>query len=180
VRGSSSTQTLDVQHVEYDESGNVLADDNPGFQPFGFSGGLRDIETNLVRFGARDSDPWTGRWLAPDPIRFGGGSSNFYERVLGDPVNFIDPTGLEHVREEGFTKPMTAENIGPMVPTLLDMVLPTQEELDATSRMINRRSASVPGWILAAVEGNYEFGPCDTFFVRSGTFGSWSITHSAV
>jgi len=32
-----------------------------GFQPFGFAGGLYDRDTNLVRFGARDYDPETGR-----------------------------------------------------------------------------------------------------------------------
>src|SRR5205823_2406689 len=56
-----------VQHLEYDEFGNVLADSNPGFQPFGFAGGLYDHDTGLVRFGARDYDPKTGRWTTKDP-----------------------------------------------------------------------------------------------------------------
>ena len=42
-----------VQRVDYDEFGNVLSDTNPGFQPFGFAGGLYDGDTGLVRFGAR-------------------------------------------------------------------------------------------------------------------------------
>jgi len=40
--------------MDYDEFGNVLLDTNPGFQPFGFAGGLSDQRTGLVRFGARD------------------------------------------------------------------------------------------------------------------------------
>ena len=48
----------------------------PGFQPFGFAGGIYDLHTALVRFGARDYDAFTGRWTAKDPISFAGGSSS--------------------------------------------------------------------------------------------------------
>ena len=34
-----------VQHMDYDAFGNVVSDSNPGFQPFGFSGGLYDPDT---------------------------------------------------------------------------------------------------------------------------------------
>ena len=83
-----------VQAMEYDEFGNVLADTNPGFQPFGFAGGLYDRETGLMRFGARDYDPQTGRWTTKDPIGFNGGGTNLYEYVSSSPVNMIDPAGL--------------------------------------------------------------------------------------
>ncbi len=33
----------------------------------------------LVRFGARDYDPHTGRWTARDPILLNGGQENLYE-----------------------------------------------------------------------------------------------------
>ena len=65
----------------------------PGFQPFGFAGGLYDRGTGLVRFGAREYDPRLGRWTAKDPIGFEGGDTNLYAYVLGDPVNFFDSTG---------------------------------------------------------------------------------------
>ena len=83
-----------VQRLDYDESGQVLADTNPGLQPFGFAGGLHDYHTNLVRFGARDYDPQVGRWTAKDPIRFDGDGPNLYGYVLNDPVNAIDRKGL--------------------------------------------------------------------------------------
>ncbi len=83
-----------VQRMDYDDWGNVTQDTNPGFQPFGFAGGIYDRDTNLTRFGARDYDPETGRWTAKDPIKFAGGDTNLYGYVLGDPVNFIDPNGL--------------------------------------------------------------------------------------
>ncbi|NIW41091.1 MAG: hypothetical protein GWN13_19760, partial [Phycisphaerae bacterium] len=55
-------------------------------------------DTGLVRFGARDYDPQTGRWTAKDPIRFDGDAWNLYGYVISDPVNFIDALGLERFR----------------------------------------------------------------------------------
>jgi type VI secretion system secreted protein VgrG len=72
----------------------VTLDTNPGFQPFGFAGGLYDRDTGLVRLGVRDYDPQTGRWTAKDPILFVGGDTNLYGYVQNDPVNGIDPWGL--------------------------------------------------------------------------------------
>ncbi|MBU1188529.1 MAG: hypothetical protein KKC01_05810 [Gammaproteobacteria bacterium] len=88
-----------IQQMSYDTFGRVIEDSNPGFQPFGFAGGLYDHDTGLVRFGARDYDPETGRWTAKDPIRFAGGDTNLYAYVLNDPVNLIDPLGLFCISE---------------------------------------------------------------------------------
>ncbi|MBI2390786.1 MAG: hypothetical protein HYV09_14445 [Deltaproteobacteria bacterium] len=63
--------------------------------PFGFAGGLHDRTTKLVRFGARDYDPVTGRWLAKDPIGFLGGDPNLYNYVSADPVDLVDPVGTD-------------------------------------------------------------------------------------
>jgi RHS repeat-associated protein len=84
-----------AQRIDYDEFGVVLMDTNPGFQPFGFAGGLYDPQTKLVRFGARDYDAETGRWTAKDPILFAGGDTNLYRYALGDPVNSSDTSGLQ-------------------------------------------------------------------------------------
>ena len=81
------------QRIEYDTWGNVVSDTNPGFQPFGFAGGLYDQDTKLVRFGARDYDPAVGRWITKDPIQFDGGI-NLYAYAGNDPVNLVDQTGL--------------------------------------------------------------------------------------
>lgn len=84
-----------VQQIEYDAFGRIIEDTNPGFQPFGFAGGIYDPDTGLVRFGARDYDAMLGRWTAKDPILFAGGDTNLYGYVGNDPVNWIDPTGLK-------------------------------------------------------------------------------------
>ncbi len=83
-----------AEQISYDEFGNVISDSNPGFQPFGFAGGLYDQDTKLLRFGARDYNPAIGRWTAKDPILFAGGDTNLYGYVLNDPVNFTDLRGF--------------------------------------------------------------------------------------
>jgi RHS repeat-associated protein len=89
-----------MQRMDYDEFGNVTTDTNHGFQPFGFAGGLYDPSTRLVRFGARDYDAETGRWIAKDPILFAGGDTNIYGYVLSDPLTSIDPFGLDFITPE--------------------------------------------------------------------------------
>ena len=55
---------------------------------------MYDSDTKLVHFGYREYDPFTGKWSAEDPLLFGGGDSNLYGYVLGDPVNVVDSLGL--------------------------------------------------------------------------------------
>jgi len=58
-----------IKEITYDSYGNILKDTNKEFKvPFGFAGGLHDRETNLVHFGYREYDPYTGKWTAKDPI----------------------------------------------------------------------------------------------------------------
>ncbi len=82
-----------AQELDYDEFGNVVRDSNPGFQPFGFAGGIYDRDTKLVRLGARDFEPEVGRWTTKDPTLFGGGDTNVFGYVFDDPINLVDPAG---------------------------------------------------------------------------------------
>lgn len=58
--------------------------------PFGFAGGLYEVDTQLTRLGARDYDARVGRWVSKDPILFGGGQSNLYVYADDDPINRVD------------------------------------------------------------------------------------------
>ena len=82
-----------VQRIDYDAWGKVLSDTNPGFQPFGFAGGMYDPETGLVRFGARDYDAVVGRWTAKDSADYLEAETNGYLYAAGDPLNERDTTG---------------------------------------------------------------------------------------
>ena len=84
-----------AQRIDYDEYGRVTQNTSPGFQPFGYAGGLLDTHSGLVRFGARDYDSESGRWASKDPIGFSGGSTNLLAYSLEDPVNYMDPSGLQ-------------------------------------------------------------------------------------
>ncbi len=83
-----------LQQMDHDEFGRVTLDSNPGFQPFGFAGGLYDRQTGLIHFGAREYDAETGRWTVKDPIGFAGGDGNLYAYCGSDPINHVDPEGL--------------------------------------------------------------------------------------
>ncbi|GMU26391.1 MAG: hypothetical protein AMXMBFR16_12960 [Candidatus Uhrbacteria bacterium] len=50
-----------------------------------------------MRFGARDYDSRVGRWTSKDPALFVAGQLNFYSYAASEPVNHIDPNGLEVV-----------------------------------------------------------------------------------
>jgi RHS repeat-associated protein len=87
----------------FDEYGKVILNTNPGFQPFGFAGGVYDQQTGLIRFGTRDYDPEIGRWTIKDIIGFEGEDTNLFSYVWNDPINFIDPEGFmgQAVAESG-------------------------------------------------------------------------------
>lgn len=80
-----------VQALTFDPLGRCLGDTNPGWQPFGFAGGITDPASGLVRFGQRVYDPFVGRYLSPDPDM--AGLVNRYQFAGGDPVNGYEPTG---------------------------------------------------------------------------------------
>lgn len=90
-----------AQARTYDAFGRVLTDSAPGFQPFGFDGGLDDRDTGLVHLGAREYSPELGRFTSPDPLRFRGSDTNLYRFGLGDPVNRTDLAGLDSLTTSG-------------------------------------------------------------------------------
>lgn len=102
LRAVADTSGTIVKRIDYDSFGNIIADTNPGFSvPFGFAGGLHDRDTGLVRFGYRDYSPELGRFVSKDPLDFAGGDTNLYAYSMSDPVNFIDPLGLDFLPTDG-------------------------------------------------------------------------------
>jgi len=49
----------------------------------------------LYYMRARYYDPVIGRFISEDPIGFEGGDVNLYAYVGNNPMNFVDPEGLE-------------------------------------------------------------------------------------
>ena len=89
------------ESIDYDVWGKELTTRAIGNfpLPFTFAGGLYDADTRLVRLGIRDYDPETGRWTTKDPIEFDGEDSNFYGYVQNDPLNLVDPLGLQSYKQ---------------------------------------------------------------------------------
>jgi RHS repeat-associated protein len=117
-----------VQRMDYDEFGNVSADTNPGFQPFGFAGGMYDQHTRLTRFAVRDYDAQIGRWTSKDPIGFAGGDTNLYAYVRNDPVNWVDFTG---------TKPQRSLDQQRIIQDIIDIVSSDPEFRSRTDSPLN-------------------------------------------
>ena len=82
-----------AQRLDYDAWGVVTLDTNPGFQPFGFAGGLYDPASGLVRFGVRDYDPQGGVWTSKDPSVATLKTTNLYSYAYSDPLNAADHDG---------------------------------------------------------------------------------------
>jgi RHS repeat-associated protein len=61
------------------------------FNPWRYAGQYQDTATGLYKMGARYYQPELGRWTQRDPS---GADANAYAYVAGNPVNFVDPSGL--------------------------------------------------------------------------------------
>ncbi len=71
------------------EKSGEMADANP----FRFSTEYHDDETTLIYYNYRYYDNTLGYWLSRDPLAENG-SSNLYNFVNNNPINYIDPLGL--------------------------------------------------------------------------------------
>jgi RHS repeat-associated protein len=76
---------------------SFLAGDNDrevAVKDYRFCGAQQDAATGFYYFGARYYVPWIGRWLTPDPAG-PADDPNLYRYVHSNPVNLVDPTGLQ-------------------------------------------------------------------------------------
>jgi RHS repeat-associated protein len=85
-----------VQTYDYDSFGNLKDQKNRVKQPYAYTGREWDKEIGLYFNRGRYFDPMEGRFISKDPIGFEGGI-NVYVYVQNNPINAIDPSGLQLV-----------------------------------------------------------------------------------
>ncbi|MFC3195551.1 RHS repeat domain-containing protein [Marinicella sediminis] len=82
--------------MDYDVWGNLNQETSTSDSPFGFTGYLKDEDTDLYYANARYYDSFTGRFLREDPL-FGNTneppSLHRYMYAASNPTAWIDPTG---------------------------------------------------------------------------------------
>jgi RHS repeat-associated protein len=91
-----------VNHRVYDAFGKVTSETNPSSPStdavdefFSFTGRFYDKASQLQNNLHRWYDPLLHQWLSEDPKGFDAGDANTRRYVGNDPVNRVDPSGLE-------------------------------------------------------------------------------------
>jgi RHS repeat-associated protein len=92
VRTATGSGGAVEDRYEYDAFGQAYRGDLSGVMNLGYTGKPYNAGTGLYNYGYRDYRPQAARFTTVDPIRDG---SNWYAYVNNDPVNWIDPWGLE-------------------------------------------------------------------------------------
>ena len=80
-----------TNRMDYDAFGNQWIGNTP--DPFGYCGEYYDSESGLIYLRNRYYDSATGRFITEDPIKDG---LNWYSYCGGNPVMFVDPSGLDY------------------------------------------------------------------------------------
>ena len=65
-------------------------------------GGRYDVTSGLYHFRFRDYSPTLGRWTSLDPLRYDAGDVNLYRTVGNNPLNSLDPNGLQDLGERAY------------------------------------------------------------------------------
>ncbi len=91
---SITSSTAEVLHKKYRPFGDTHSTTGTHSDLRGWIG-EREEETELVYLNARYYDPEIGRFISPDPIAHLGQKLNRYTYSRNNPINYLDPTGLD-------------------------------------------------------------------------------------
>lgn len=88
-----------VNKYAYDPFGNIGNQVEAVPQPFKFVGqhGVMTEPNGFYYMKARYYDPQVGRFISEDPMGFAGGDVNLSAYVQNNPINRVDPLGLNYI-----------------------------------------------------------------------------------
>ncbi|MBW1644893.1 MAG: PKD domain-containing protein [Deltaproteobacteria bacterium] len=98
VRDLIDTNGMLLNHVDYNSFGGIIAQmDIDKGDRFLFTGREYEPTSGLYFYRTRYYDPFLGRFLSEDPLKFDGGDLNLYRYVNNSPLNGTDPTGRQAI-----------------------------------------------------------------------------------
>jgi RHS repeat-associated protein len=89
LTNSSAATTANYSYSPYGDSAST----GTATTPLQYTSRENDGATGLYYYRARYYSPQLGRFISEDPIGLGGGT-NYYAYTNGNPVSYIDPSGL--------------------------------------------------------------------------------------
>jgi RHS repeat-associated protein len=84
-----------VATFTYSSFGTLVARTGQVSLIYGFTGQETDAESDLMYYDARYYTPGLGRFVSEDPIGFAALDTNLYRYTANNPINYVDPMGLE-------------------------------------------------------------------------------------
>jgi len=94
----TGTSGIVETHYSYDPFGNTTIT-GASTNPFQYTSREND-GMGIYYYRARYYSPSLQRFISEDPLGILGGDLNFYAYAGNNPVNFIDPTGLERQKKQ--------------------------------------------------------------------------------
>jgi RHS repeat-associated protein/uncharacterized delta-60 repeat protein len=158
------------RRIDYDEFGNILGDKGFGPSPDNkYTGQIWYDSVKMYDYGARFYDPTTGRFINEDPA---GQGTNLYSYTFNNPVNMVDPTGMEAFKGSGSAnRPNIAGQSADS-----GMVVTDSDYYDNLGEMIGAANAradsmALANWIHPPLEGTGDAlgnGPLRMFDMSQG------------